>query len=126
VCTYLRVSSAREAAQLFIYTNSDVSEGFVNGQQLAVQQAEPNSKQSWMLIYSAPPPDGIDLLLKTKSSVPFSVKVVDRSYQLPELKELTIKARPNDLIPAPFTITDSTFVGKTFSFPPPTAQAAGR
>jgi hypothetical protein len=121
---HLRITSRREAAQLFIYTNSDVSEGFVNGQQLAVQQAEPNSKQSWMLIYSAPPPDGIDLLLKTKSSVPLSVKVVDRSYQLPELKDLTIKARPNDVIPAPFTITDSTFVGKTFSFPPPITQAA--
>jgi hypothetical protein len=40
------------------------------------------------------------------------------------LKDVTIKVRPNDLIPAPFTITDSTFVSKTFSFPPPVAQAA--
>ena len=77
-----------------------------------------------MLIYSAPPPEGIDLLLKTKSSAPLSVKVVDQSFQLPELKDVTIKVRPNDLIPAPFTITDSTFVSKTFSFPPPVAQAA--
>jgi len=122
----LRITSPRAAAQLLIYTDSDVSEAFVNGQQLLVQQAVPNSKQSWMLMYSAPPPEGIDLLLKTKSSAPLSVKVVDQSFQLPELKDLTIKARPNDLIPAPFSITDSTFVSKTFSFPPVAQAAAGQ
>jgi hypothetical protein len=114
---HLRITSPRDAPQLLIYTDSDITEAFVNGQQLAVQQAVPNSKQSWMLMYSAPPPEGIDLLLKTKSSVPLSVKVVDQSFQLPQLKDLTIKARPNDLIPAPFSVTDSTFVSKTFSLP---------
>jgi hypothetical protein len=122
----LRITSPRAAAQLLIYTESDVSEAFVNGQQLLVQQAVPNSKQSWMLMYSAPTPEGIDLLLKTKSSAPLSVKVVDQSFQLPELKDLRIKARPNDLIPAPFSITDSTFVSKTFSFPPVAQAAAGQ
>ena len=77
-----------------------------------------------MLIYSAPPREGIELLLKTKTSAPLSLKVADRSFQLPELKDLTIKARPSDIIPAPSTYTDSTFVSKSFSFAPPATGAA--
>jgi hypothetical protein len=107
----LRITSPREAAQLFIYTDCDVSGGFVNGQELAMQK----SGSGWMLIYYAPPREGIDLLLKTKPFVPLNLKVVDRSFQLPELKDLTIRARPSDLIPARFTFTDSTFVSKSFS-----------
>lgn len=120
---HLRITSPREAAQLLIYTTSDISDGFVNGQQLSVQQPGPDSTQSWMLIYSAPPREGIDLLLKTKSSVPLNLKVVDRSFQLPALKDVTIKARPSDIIPERFSYTDSTFVSKSFSLPPPPAQA---
>jgi hypothetical protein len=120
---HMRISSAREVAQLFVYVSSAVSEGFVNGQELANDQSGPASQMGWMLIYSAPPREGIELLLKTKPSVPLSMKVVDQSFQLPELKDLTIKPRPSDIIPAPFTYTDSTFVSKSFSLSPPAAQA---
>ncbi len=117
----MRITSARDAAQLFIYTNSEITEAFVNGQQLSIEHPEPTSSKHWMLIYSAPPREGIELLLKTKPSVQLSMKVVDRSYQLPDVKDLTIKARASDIIPAPFSYTDSTFVSKSFSLPPPTA-----
>jgi hypothetical protein len=70
-----------------------------------------------MLIYSAPPREGIELLLETKSSEPLIVKVVDRSFQFPELTNVTVKARPNYIVPAPFSYSDSTFIGKTFSLP---------
>jgi hypothetical protein len=124
VCTYLRVSSAREAAQLFIYTDSDISEAFINGQQLKRQQAGSAAAKDWMVIYSAPPREGLDLVLKTKSFAEVKLKVVDRSFQLPELKDFTIKARPDNVIPAPFTYTDSTFVSKSFLFPPATHVAS--
>jgi hypothetical protein len=71
-----------------------------------------------MLIYSAPPREGVDLLLKLKSSEPLSMKVVDRSFQLPDLLNVSIKARPDYIIPAPFAYTDSTFISKSFSLPP--------
>lgn len=114
----LRITSPREAAQLFIYVGSNVSEGFVNGQRLPDRQSGPASKKGWMLIYWAVPPEGIDLVLNTKSSEPLRMKVVDRSFQLPELTNVTIKPRPGYLIPAPFSYTDSTFVTKSFSLPP--------
>jgi peptidase M28-like protein len=120
---HIRVKSAREAATLFIQVNSELSEKFVNGQSLANGQSAPAGEKGWRLIYSAPPREGIDLLFKTKSSEPFVMKVVDRTFQLPELTNLMIKPRPNNIVPAPFTSTDSTFIGKSFSLPPPVARA---
>jgi hypothetical protein len=112
---HLRVSSAREAATVFIYVDAGVSEAFVNGQPVSAVQT--TQQKSWMLIYAAPPREGIDLLLKTESSEPVPIKVVDRSFQLPELVNVTVKPRPGYLIPAKVSFTDSTFVSKSFSLP---------
>jgi hypothetical protein len=114
---HMRVISAREAATLFIYSGTELSEAFVNGQPLTKGQDAPAWKKGQMLIYWAPPREGIDLLLKTKSSEPLIVKVVDQSFQLPELTNVTVKARPNYIVPAPFSYSDSTFIGKSFSLP---------
>ena len=113
----MRVSSAREAATLLIYSGTELSEAFVNGQPLAKGQDAPAWEKGQMLIYSAPPREGIELLLKTKSSEPLIVKVVDRSFQFPELTNVTVKARPNYIMPAPFGYSDSTFISKSFSLP---------
>lgn len=120
---HLRVSSAREAAALIIYSGTEFSEAFVNGQPLAKQDALAWEKGQ-MLLYAAPPREGIELLLKTKSSEPLIMKVVDRSFQFPELANLTIKARPSYIVPAPFSYSDSTFISKSFSLSP--AQVAYR
>jgi hypothetical protein len=114
---HMRVISARDAATLYIYSGTDLSEASVNGQPLTKGQDAPAWKKGQMLIYWAPPREGIDLLLKTKSSEPLSVKVVDQSFQLPELTNVTVKARPNYIVPAPFSFTDSTFISKSFSLP---------
>jgi len=114
---HMRVISAREAGTLFIYSGTELSEAFVNGQPLTKGQDAPAWKKGQVLIYWAPPREGIDLLLKTKSSEPLSVKVVDQSFQLPELTNVTVKARPNYIVPARFSYSDSTFIGKTFSLP---------
>jgi hypothetical protein len=119
---HIRVSSAREAATLFIYFGTELSEVFLNDQPLAKRQDAPAWEKGQMLIYFAPPREGIELLLKTKSSEPLIVKVVDRSFQLPELTNLTIKARPSYIVPVPLSYSDSTFISKGFSLP--LAQAA--
>ena len=113
---HMRVSSAREAATLYIYLGTDLSEASVNGQQLSRGKDAPAWKKGQMLIYWAPPREGIELLLKTKSSEPLIVKVVDQSFQLPELTNVTVKARPDYIIPAPFSSSDTTFISKSFSF----------
>jgi hypothetical protein len=113
----MRVSSPREAATLFIYFGTEFSEAFVNGQPLAKGQGAPAWAKDRMLIYSAPPQEGIDLLLKTRSSEALVMTVVDRSFELPELTNSTIKARPSYMVPAPFSYSDSTFISKSFSLP---------
>ncbi|HEX7333052.1 MAG TPA: M28 family peptidase [Pyrinomonadaceae bacterium] len=114
---HLRVSSAREAATLFINTGTELSEASVNGQLLTKGQDATAWQKGQMLVYSAAPREGIELILKTRSSEPLIVKVVDRSFQLPELTNVTVKARPNYIMPAPFSYSDSTFISKSFSFP---------
>jgi len=114
---HLRVSSPREAATLFIYFSTELSEVFVNGQPLTKGQGAPAWEKGQMLIYSAPPREGIELLLKTESSEHLIVNVVDRSFQLPQLTNVTVKARPDYIMPAPFSYSDSTFISKSFSFP---------
>ena len=114
---HMRISSAREAATLFVYSGTEISEAFVNGQPLAKRQGAPVWEKGQVLIYSAPPREGIELLLTTKPSEPLIVKVVDRSFQFPELTNVTVKARPNYIVPAPFSFSDSTFIGKSFSLP---------
>ena len=114
---HMRVSSPREAATLFIYSGTEISEAFVNGQPLTKPQGGPAWEKGQMLVYSAPPREGIELLLKTESSEPLIVKVVDRSFQFPELTNVTVKARPNYIVPAPFSDSDSTFIVKSFSLP---------
>lgn len=112
----MRVSSAQDAAQLFIYSGTEISEASINGQPLAKRPDAPAWQKDQMLIYSAPPREGIELVLKTKSSEPLNMKVVARSFQFPEISGLTIKARPSDIVPTPFSYSDSTFVSKSFLF----------
>jgi hypothetical protein len=114
---HMRVRSARDAATLFIYFGTEFSEAFVNGQPLTKGQGEPAWEQGQLLVYSAPPREGIELRLKTKASDPLHLKVVDQSYEFPELTNMTVKARPNNVVPAPFSYSDSTFIGKSFSLP---------
>lgn len=115
---HMRVNSVREAATLFIYSGTEFSEASVNGQPLTRGQEAAAWKKGQMLIYSAPAREGIELILKTKSSEPLIVKVVDRSFHLPELTNVTVTARPDHIVPAPFSYSDSTFISKSFSLPP--------
>ena len=51
----MRVSSAREAATLFIYFGTEFSQAFVNGQPLTKGHDAPAWEQGQLLIYAAPP-----------------------------------------------------------------------
>ena len=111
---HLRVSSAREAATLFIYSDTEISEASVNGQLLPKRQDAPVWGKGEMLVYSAPPREGVELILKTKSE-PLIVKVVDRSFEFPA--NVIVKARPNYIVPAPNSFSDSTIISRSFSLP---------
>lgn len=114
---HMRVSSAREAATLFIYTDTEISEASINGQLLTKRQNAPAWGKGEMLVYSAPPREGVELLLQTKASEPLILKVVDRSFEFPELTNVTVKARPNYIVPASNSFSDSTLISKEYSLP---------
>jgi hypothetical protein len=112
---HLRVSSAREAATLFIYSDTEISDASINGQPLPKRQNAPAWGKGEVLVYSAPPREGVELLLQTKASEPLNVKVVDRTFAFPE--NVTVKPRPAYMVPAPNSFSDSTLISRSFSLP---------
>ena len=73
-------------------------------------------KDSWSMRYYAMPAEGIDLTMVLKALEPVKFRVVDQSYQFPSFMGARFAARPDDIISAPFSVTDSTFVSRSFTF----------
>lgn len=116
----VRVSSARQAPVISLHAgaNTQVLEGSVNGRKLKQGDApRPGGAAApWALDFHAPPPEGIELTLQVNPAQPVSFRVSDQSYGLPELPGMTIRPRPDHMIPAPLPYSDSTLVTKTYTF----------
>lgn len=114
-----RVSSPRQAPVVAVYAGAgvEVVAAAVNGK--AVQppsQASPGGQKNWALLYSALPPEGVELTCSVKAAGPVTLKVVDRSYELPELPGTSFRPRPAHLMPALGQFNGMTLVSKSFSF----------
>lgn len=117
------ITSPRGAPVVSIYTAADVEvlDASINGKQ-AINNAGNNSTQSapvknWAIQYYAVPAEGVDVVLRTKTGKPFKVLIVDRSYGLPEIPNSPAKARAEDMIPSPYSLSsDVTIVAKSFTF----------
>jgi len=112
-----RVSSPRRAPVIAIYTapDTEVLDAAVDGNRAFRETADPSQPgppmKNWGLQFYALPVEGIEVTLKLHDSKPFKMLVVDRSYGLPEPKP-----RPENMIPAPYGVSDVTLVSKSFSF----------
>ena len=74
----------------------------------------------WGFSYYAPPEQGIDLVLETKSHEPIRARVVEQSYGLPEELVKSFTPRPDYMMPAPYPYSlhsDSTLLNKRFDLP---------
>ncbi|MET0626408.1 MAG: M28 family metallopeptidase [Pyrinomonadaceae bacterium] len=113
----LRITSPRRAAVMTIFVNGEVSEASVNGKAVGEVggQSGGTPSKKWVLHYSAPPPEGIELSLTLKSAGPLEVVVVDETNGLPELPGSPYKPRPEEMMSSPFRTSDLTFVRKTFT-----------
>jgi hypothetical protein len=115
----LRITSTRMAPVLSLYVDSKAEflSLTVNGTRLDPSNTTllRNNKYMWNMRYVAPPPEGVEVALEFKAQEPLRIRVVDQSYSLPEIPNLTI-ARPDNTIPSPSVLSDSTLVSKTFSF----------
>lgn len=116
----LRMTSPRQAPILSFYINSD-SEllGFsVNGKQTSYANSPRQIKPStpWGVRYYAIPKEGVEVILELKATQPVRIRLVDQSYGLPELADLTYGERPDYMMPGLLQYSDSTMVSRSFSF----------
>lgn len=114
----LRVISRRRASAIAVFVNWEVSDSWVNGKLIQGRDSgnEHVPADRWALIYWAPPQEGIELELRSKSAGPLRVQVLDQTNGLPGFGALRTRPRPEYLAPRPFSDTDSTFVTASYSF----------
>lgn len=110
----VRVISPRHAPTLsfFIGKDTPVTSASVNGKEIPAARTV---QGDWTLQYYAVPANGIDLLLKVKTTGPFQVQVVDMSFGLPDGTPVAVKERTESLTLSPGRLNNSTVVAKMFS-----------
>jgi Peptidase family M28 len=111
----LRLVSPRGAERISVQISAEILSAAVEGKRLSLDDGAIEPEKSWSLIYLAPPKDGIELVLETKSASPLAVRLVDESYGLPQFGGATFKSRPLHMMPAPFLRSDFTLVSRNYS-----------
>ena len=115
----LRITSPRQAPIISIYadvTTPDLK-ATIDGKSIgdAAKPTPVDADHRWGFIYSAAPPSGIELVLRMKTPQPLKLSVVDRSYGLPQIPQIST-TYPVDAIPMPTALSDSTYVTRRFTF----------
>lgn len=111
----VRVTSPRGAPSVRVYLDPEVEvvNAVVEGK-LVDHNGAPQRR--WGIHYQALPPDGIELSLQVRSPGQVRIRVMDQSYELPQLSA-SQKARPADTMPASLLpYSDSTLISKIFTF----------
>jgi hypothetical protein len=123
----MRITSPRQAPSVSAYVEAsgEISSAEIDGKKI-------NSTESGILVRSLPkstaaansrlefffsafPIEGVELTLVTNST-PLKIRLVDQSYQFPELPGFTVPVRPDNMMKSSFSLADSTLVSKAFSF----------
>ncbi len=115
----MHISSPRQAPVLTLYFDSkmEIVSAQVNEKRVNMKSTVSGApRDSWSMRYYAVPAEGIDLTIALKPFEPVKFRVVDQSYQLPQFMGARSASRPDDIISAPTSITDSTFVSRSFTF----------
>ena len=117
--TRLRITSTRQAPIISVYadvTTPDLK-ATIDGKSIgdATKPAPVDANHSWGFFYLAVPLGGIELVLRMKTPQPLKLTVVERSYGLPQIPQVST-TYPPDAIPAPAALSDSTYVTRRFTF----------
>jgi hypothetical protein len=111
----LHLSSPRGAERISVRISAEILSASVEGKRLLSDDAARDPRKNWSLIYLAPPKEGIELVLETRSALPLAVRVVDESYGLPLRDGGTFTERPAHMMPAPFLRSDFSLVSQNYS-----------
>jgi putative ATP-binding cassette transporter len=117
---HLRLSSPRQARIFSLYADPDaqITGAIVNGKRLNSTSAP--TGRGWELSYLGVPPEGIDLVVETKSTGNVKLKFGSYSDGLPDLPTGPVSPRPPQLMPA--INSDVTHVVKTYDLGGPGAS----
>jgi hypothetical protein len=113
----LRLTSPRQAPLMSVYAEpaAVIRRVAIDGKQDRGGQSA-NANIPWVIRYYALPAEGIEIVFETNPSQPLKLVVVDQSYGLPSLQDVTLKARPQNVMPSSSTSSEATFVRRSFSF----------
>lgn len=110
----LRVRPSRDVAVLrvFLTEPAPLLAATVDGRSIQAERL-PNAR--WGTTYLAPPPEGFELRLVTRSTAALRVRAVAKSYGL---EDLPLTPRTANVIPTSFGFgpVDAVHVGRTFTF----------
>jgi hypothetical protein len=116
----LQIRSARGATFLSVHVEEPVPvyEVHVNGETVGgsvLPGAESRRVPRTVQVFSEPT-DYVEFEVKTAAYGPVRLRVVDRTSGLPEAALGSLWSRPIWMIPDPYSTTDVTLVGKSFTF----------
>ena len=112
-----RISSARRAPELYLFIPSNVTvvRAVLDSQAVAEQPPYASTPaRPWGFRFLAPPADGIEVELEVEGEGAVDVRLLDRTYELPEGNGPPPTAP--DLMSVPFYIAGSTFVSELYRF----------
>jgi hypothetical protein len=112
----LRLTSPRGAERISVQFSAAILSGAVDGKPLTPETTGSEPQKDWSLFYLAPPKEGIELVLETKSAPPLVMRLEDESYGLPLLEGTPLTDRPPHMMPAPFFRSDVSLVSQKYSF----------
>lgn len=117
----LKIKSAAQSLNFTVpaRSNPQLLATEVNGQRIdnrgSIVPAQAMS--AWSLQYLAPPSGGIELAFDVKAGTELNLRVVEITYGLPQVPGMTIRARPDGMMPSsPASLSDTTQISKAYRF----------
>jgi hypothetical protein len=112
----MQITSQRQAPSLvaFVGPETQVVEASVNGKKIEPANLSDDDSEpgGWGLRYYGLPAEGMQLTLKVRPAQHVELRVIDQSYQLPDIP---FRPRPDYMQPGQFFYSDTTLVTKSFT-----------
>lgn len=114
----MRVTSSQGAINIAVPrdANVEIVGATINGKRAENVKASATGQTAWELRYWSPPKGGFDLALELKGARPVPLKILEKSYTLPEIPGVTLKPRPDYIVPSLSPNSDQSLVTKSYSF----------
>ena len=116
---HLRLRSPRKPSLLNVYVENsvEIASATINGRRFDYDPPAPGRAASGWGFTGMNLPDGVDLVLETRSNNTLQMNLVSYTDGLPNVPGMVVKPRPQNLVPA--INSDLTRVNQTIELPVP-------